>query len=124
MFVGGVVKSSWQTHLCLLVRPRGTACSLTSLAGALQECSVLLFPRLSFVCDCRVRVGLMGATLAVVAGVVSHVVVVSVMRGWSEMWWWSEVCDSRVEGGYGEVGVVVVVKSSDRIGEREAVGNG
>ena len=107
MLVGCVVKSSWRTHLCLLVRPRGTACSPTSLAGALQECSVLLFPRLSFVCDCsdcRVRVGLMGATLAVIALVVSHVVVVSVMRGWSEVWWWSEVCASRAEGGYGGVG--------------------
>ena len=83
-----------------------------------------LFPCLSFVCDCRVLVGLLAATLAVVAGVVAHVVVVSVMCDWSGMWWWSEVCDSRVEGGYGEVGVVVVVKSSDRIGEREAVGNG
>jgi hypothetical protein len=79
---------------------------------------------LSFVCDCRVHVGLVTATLAVVAGVVSHVVVVSVMRVWSGMRWWSEVCDSRAEGGYSAVGVVVVVKSSDRIGGRVAVGNG
>jgi hypothetical protein len=61
--------------------------------------------------------------LAIVAGVVSHVVVVSVMGDWSGRWRWSEVCDSRTEmGGYSEV---VVVKSSDRIGGRvAAVGNG
>ena len=84
--------------------------------------SVLLFPRLSFVCDCRVHVGLLAATLAMVAGVVSHVVAVGVMRDGSGRRWWSEVCDSRAEGGYGEV----VVKSSDRIGGRVAavVGNG
>ena len=84
--------------------------------------SVLLFPRLCFVCDCRVQVGLLAATLAVVAGVVSHVDVVGVMRDGSGRRWWSEVCDSRAEGGYGEV----VVKSSDRIGGRvaAAVGNG
>lgn len=84
--------------------------------------SVLLFPRLCFVCDCRVHVGLLAATLAVVAGVVLHVDVVGVMRDGSGRRWWSEVCDSRAEGGYGEV---VVVKSSDRIGGRvAAVGNG
>jgi hypothetical protein len=42
-----------------------------------------LFPCLSFVCDCRVLVGLLAAALALVAGVVSHVAVVSVMRNWS-----------------------------------------
>ena len=64
----------------------------------------------------------MAASLAVVAGVVSHVVVVSIKGDWSGRRRWSEVCDSRAEGGYGEV---VVVKSSDRIGGRvAAVGNG
>ena len=43
----------------------------------------MLFPRLSFVCDCRVHVGLSAAITAAVAGVVSHVVVVSVMGDWS-----------------------------------------
>ena len=67
--------------------------------------------------------GLVTAILAVIAGVVSHVVVVSIMRGWSGTWWWSEVCDGKAEGGYSAVGVVVV-KPSDRIGGRVAVGNG
>jgi len=73
-----------------------------SLAGAIHGCSVLLFPRLSFVCDCRVYGGLFTATVAAINGAVSDVVVVVVMRGWNGMWWQDEVCDSRGLAALGE----------------------
>jgi hypothetical protein len=77
------------------------------LAGAIHGCSVLLFPRLSFVCDCRVHVhvGLLAARVAVIDDVVSNVIVVGVMHSGSGRWWQGEVCDSRglVEVGGSEV---------------------
>jgi len=87
-----------------------------SLAGAIRECSALLFPRLSCVCDCRVHVGLLTAITAMINGEVVDVVVVGVMCGGSGRWWQSEVCDSTAEGWYRWVRV----KSSDRIGVRRA----
>ena len=91
-------KSAWRTHLCLY-RSAGVAQLVHQQVRQVRftDASSSLFPRLSFVCDCRVHVGLLAAVLTVAAGVVPHVVAAGVMRNWSVRRWWSEVCDSRAE---------------------------